>query len=247
MLTVRHPITGNWEQIPGVSPPWSQGDQTPTRENNVQDAACPDSAPHVYKWVIYVLLIYLKKTWVCFNCKGWANILKVEQRPLSKSEVLLRSPELPLISETTQGGWVRSSHSKSEIIAHESWLRKGQRAERCWHYTESPCAPALVTVLPMPLYNATKHFPCKKILHIHTDSLRIKLVPKNCEADSASEKSQTKEEQVFICLTGRSQASQSCTYRLFLKQERWGHRQDSGPTTSTPTSNFPDPYTQETA
>lgn len=119
MLTVRHPITGNWEQIPGVSPPWSQGDQTPTRENNVQDAACPDSAPQVYKWVIYVLLIYLKKTWVCFNCKGWANILKVEQRPLSKSEALLRSPELPLISETTQGGWVRSSHSKSDYCSRK--------------------------------------------------------------------------------------------------------------------------------
>lgn len=61
-----------------------RGNQTPTRENNVQDAACSDSAPQIYKWVIYALLIYLKKTWVCFNCKGWANILKVEQRPLSK-------------------------------------------------------------------------------------------------------------------------------------------------------------------
>lgn len=29
MLTVRHPITGNWEQIPGVSPPYSQGEPNP--------------------------------------------------------------------------------------------------------------------------------------------------------------------------------------------------------------------------
>lgn len=84
---------------------------------------------------------------------------------------------------------------------------------------------------------ATRHFSCNEILQIHEYGPWNKLPPGNCKANSTSEKSgQSKEEQVFICLTGRSHTSSPLPSPL--KQGHSRLTQDPGLRTSTLHSIF---------